>query len=58
VVISFHSLEDRIVKVNFRSARSEGKLKIITPKPLRPSQDERAANPSSRSARLRVAKRS
>jgi 16S rRNA (cytosine1402-N4)-methyltransferase len=55
--ISFHSLEDRIVKVNFRFARSEGKLKIITPKPLRSSSEERAENPSSRSARLRVAER-
>ena len=56
-VISFHSLEDRIVKINFRFARSEGKLKIITPKPLRPSGEERADNPSSRSARLRIAER-
>jgi 16S rRNA (cytosine1402-N4)-methyltransferase len=56
-VISFHSLEDRIVKINFRTTRSEGKLKIITPKPLRPSQEERTQNPSSRSARLRVAVR-
>jgi 16S rRNA (cytosine1402-N4)-methyltransferase len=56
-VISFHSLEDRIVKINFRTSRSEGKLKIITPKPLRPSQEERTQNPSSRSARLRVAVR-
>lgn len=56
-VISFHSLEDRIVKINFRTARSEGKLKIITPKPERPSQEERAQNPSSRSAKLRVAQR-
>ena len=56
-VISFHSLEDRIVKINFRSARSEGKLNIITPKPLRPSQEERAQNPSSRSAKLRVARK-
>jgi len=56
-VISFHSLEDRIVKINFRSARSEGKLKLITPKPQRASQEERNENPSSRSARLRVAER-
>lgn len=56
-VVAFHSLEDRIVKINFRSARSEGRLKIITPKPLRPSQEERTSNPSSRSARLRVAER-
>lgn len=55
--ISFHSLEDRIVKMNFRSVRCEGRLKIITAKPLRPSQEERMHNPSSRSARLRVAQR-
>ena len=55
--ISFHSLEDRIVKINFRSVRCEGRLKIITAKPLRPSQEERMHNPSSRSARLRVAQR-
>lgn len=56
-VISFQSLEDRIVKINFRSAHCEKKLKIITPKPLRPSAQERANNPSSRSAKLRVAQR-
>ena len=56
-VLSFHSLEDRIVKLNFRSARSEGKLTIITPKPIRPSGEERAQNPPSRSARLRVAQK-
>jgi 16S rRNA (cytosine1402-N4)-methyltransferase len=56
-VISFHSLEDRIIKLNFRSARSEGKLRIITPKPQRASEEERAQNPLSRSARLRVAQR-
>ncbi|MFH1678753.1 MAG: 16S rRNA (cytosine(1402)-N(4))-methyltransferase RsmH [Candidatus Omnitrophota bacterium] len=56
-VISFHSLEDRVVKLNFRSARSEEKLKIITPKPLQPQEEERADNPSSRSAKLRVAER-
>ncbi len=56
-VISFHSLEDRIVKINFRSARSEGKIKVITPKPLRPTSEEQIKNPSSRSARLRVAER-
>lgn len=58
MVISFHSLEDRVVKINFRSARTEGKLEIITPKPLRPQEAERADNPSSRSARLRVAEKS
>ncbi len=57
VIISYHSLEDRIVKMNFRSARAEEKLELITLKPLRPSQEERTQNPSSRSAKLRVAKR-
>lgn len=56
-VIAFHSLEDRIVKINLRTARVEGKLNIITPKPLRASEEERADNPSSRSARLRVAEK-
>ncbi|MFH1338339.1 MAG: 16S rRNA (cytosine(1402)-N(4))-methyltransferase RsmH [Candidatus Omnitrophota bacterium] len=55
--ISFHSLEDRIVKVNFRSARAEGKLQILTPKPRRPTEVERADNPSSRSARFRAAEK-
>jgi len=53
-VISFHSLEDRIVKHSFRKAALEGKLDIITPKPLTPSQDEIKENPSSRSAKLRA----
>jgi 16S rRNA (cytosine1402-N4)-methyltransferase len=56
-VISFHSLEDRIVKINFRSARSQGALEIITPKPKRASAQERSQNPSSRSAKLRVARK-
>ncbi|MFH1578525.1 MAG: 16S rRNA (cytosine(1402)-N(4))-methyltransferase RsmH [Candidatus Omnitrophota bacterium] len=56
-VISFHSLEDRIVKINFRLARSAEKIKLITLKPLRPNDAERADNPSSRSAKLRVAQK-
>lgn len=56
-VISFHSLEDRLVKLNFRKFSSEGKIKIITPKPLTTSRDEIRDNPSSRSAKLRVAER-
>lgn len=51
-VISYHSLEDRIVK-NFFSAKS-GEAKIITKKPIIPSHDEILINPSSRSAKLRV----
>ncbi len=56
-VISFHSLEDRIVKFNFRKNASAGLINIITPKPLPPKQDEVKNNPSSRSAKLRVAER-
>ena len=56
-VISFHSLEDRIVKLSFRRASSEGLIDIITHKPLVPSQCEIDANPSSRSSKLRVAQK-
>jgi 16S rRNA (cytosine1402-N4)-methyltransferase len=53
-VISFHSLEDRIVKNAFRSSEL---LQIITKKPLVPQTDEIAQNPRSRSAKLRIAER-
>lgn len=56
-VISFHSLEDRIVKNLFRGYANLGVLKIITKKPMRPSREEVLSNPRSRSARLRVAER-
>jgi 16S rRNA (cytosine1402-N4)-methyltransferase len=56
-VISFHSTEDRLVKQAFRSAEQTGVVRIVTPKPLAPSDDETAANPRSRSAKLRVAER-
>ena len=64
-VISFHSLEDRIVKKTFRklaSARGVNHgpgavLRIVTPKPIRPSGEERRRNPRSRSAKLRCAER-
>ncbi|APB33265.1 methyltransferase [Gloeomargarita lithophora Alchichica-D10] len=54
VVISFHSLEDRLVKWAFR--RDE-RLEILTPKPITPSAQEQAENPRSRSAKLRAARR-
>ena len=54
VVISFHSLEDRRVKESFRD---DARLKPLVTKPLRPSEEEVAANPRSRSAKLRVAER-
>ena len=56
-VISFHSLEDRIVKHKFRQAASDGLLEIITRKPQTPFDSEITVNPSSRSAKLRVAER-
>jgi 16S rRNA (cytosine1402-N4)-methyltransferase len=71
VVISYHSLEDRIVKETFKQAaigevdpvtgrrRSETRLvELLTKKPLRPSSAEVEANPRSRSARLRAVRRS
>ncbi|TWT50599.1 Ribosomal RNA small subunit methyltransferase H [Rubripirellula amarantea] len=54
VVISFHSLEDRIVKNAFRD---DERWNILTKKPLRPTDAEVAANPRARSAKLRVAER-
>jgi 16S rRNA (cytosine1402-N4)-methyltransferase len=72
VVISFHSLEDRIVKRFFRRESKDcicppetpicvcdhkAILKIITSKPIRPEEDEIEANPRSRSAKMRVAER-
>jgi 16S rRNA (cytosine1402-N4)-methyltransferase len=56
-VISFHSLEDRIVKHRFKEYSAEGRIRIITPKPLTPSEEEVAQNPRSRSSKLRVAER-
>lgn len=54
-VISFHSLEDRIVKRFFQDMAAEGRLSIKTKRPLIAADDEVEANPRSRSAKLRVA---
>jgi len=56
-VISFHSTEDRLVKQAMRSADERGVLKVLTRKPITPSDDELARNPRSRSAKLRVAEK-
>ena len=56
-VISFHSLEDRIVKQFFVAQRHAGRLRILTKKPLRATDEEIAANPRAASAKLRVAER-
>ncbi len=57
VVISFHSLEDRIVKETFKKMQEQGILKTITKKPVTPSRAEILLNPRSRSAKLRVAEK-
>ena len=56
-VISFHSLEDRVVKLSFRQAYAQGLIHIKTPKPLTANRLEVNTNPSSRSSKLRVAER-
>jgi 16S rRNA (cytosine1402-N4)-methyltransferase len=53
-IISFQSMEDRKVKQAFRFAEQTGLVRIITKKPLAPSDSEISANPRSRSAKLRV----
>ncbi|MDP2676579.1 MAG: 16S rRNA (cytosine(1402)-N(4))-methyltransferase RsmH [bacterium] len=53
-VISFHSLEDRIVKHAFRRWAQEGEFTILTKKPIIPTEQEIAKNPRARSAKLRA----
>lgn len=68
VVLSYHSLEDRIVKQFLREGSSPGegglegarprpRFRVLTPKPLRPGADEVTRNPRARSARLRIGER-
>jgi 16S rRNA (cytosine1402-N4)-methyltransferase len=56
-VISFHSLEDRIVKHSFRAAADAGDFRLLTKKPVTASDEERGGNPASRSAKFRVIER-
>jgi 16S rRNA (cytosine1402-N4)-methyltransferase len=53
-VISFHSLEDRIVKHYFRELEQEGKVLVITKRAIVPNEEEIALNPRSRSSKLRI----
>lgn len=57
LVISFHSLEDRIVKTTFKKWQSEGLGQILTKKPITPGEAEIRENPRSRSAKMRVFRR-
>ncbi len=57
VVISFHSLEDRIVKWGFLQEAKEERLRILTRKPIIPQDSEIRLNPASRSAKMRAAER-
>ncbi len=57
VVVSFHSLEDRMVKLAFRSWSQRGVLAILTKHVIRPGEQELQTNPASRSAKLRAAER-
>jgi len=57
VVLSYHSLEDRMVKQEFRRLAGEGVVNVLTRKVVRPSEAEIAANPRARSAKMRVAEK-
>ena len=69
VIISYHSLEDRMVKHFLKEGKVEGEadrdfygnriipFKVITRKPIVPADEEIARNPRSRSAKLRIAER-
>lgn len=56
-IITFHSLEDRIVKQDFKEKEKEGEWQILTKKPIPPTRSEILKNKRSRSAKLRVIKK-
>jgi 16S rRNA (cytosine1402-N4)-methyltransferase len=57
IVLSYHSLEDRLVKHAFQRLAREGSLRLLTKKVIQPGADEVRANPRSRSAKMRVAEK-
>jgi 16S rRNA (cytosine1402-N4)-methyltransferase len=57
VIISFHSLEDRMVKDAFRDGLKQGHYRVLTKKPATATEQEVDSNPRSRSAKMRVAER-
>lgn len=57
VVISFHSLEDRIVKDAFREGTQKGYFSLLTKKPVTATEEESDRNPRARSAKLRAAQK-
>jgi 16S rRNA (cytosine1402-N4)-methyltransferase len=57
VVLSYHSREDRMVKHAFQEGERQGTLRVLTRHVIQPTEVEKAANPRSRSAKLRCAER-
>ena len=57
VLISFHSLEDRLVKDAFKAAKDAGEFEVLTKKPVIAGEQESLRNPRARSAKLRAAEK-
>ena len=57
VVLSYHSLEDRLVKHAFQQLAREGSFQLLTKKVIQPSEEEVRRNPRARSAKMRVAEK-